>query len=248
MGDEHGGRRHRFSLAEHRRPADQPGYGGRHTCGGGRLSNRVLFVCAANVCRSPFMAATFSEAHVRRGDDIDWTVLSRGISVVREHPMCRLAVSLLDASTQDATSAASHVSTQIAQSDLDEHDLIIAASREERARLARMQPSTRSRTFTLKEAVALGRPPLDAGERGRVLTEAPSTLAGYAEFLDQRRGRIRVPQQTGVRFPWSAHDDPRDVPDVHHDSTRRHTRVLKESRELVRELHSQLSHHLNAGA
>lgn len=210
------------------------------------MSNRVLFVCAANVCRSPFMAATFTEAAVRRGDGIEWDVVSRGISVVREHPMCRLAVSLLDPGTQDASSAASHVSTQIAQAELDEHDLIIAASREERARLARMQPSTRRRTFTLKEAVALGAPPLDAGERSRGLAEASPTLAGYAEFLDQRRGRIRVPQQTGLRLPWSAHDDPRDVPDVHHDSTRRHTRILKESRELVRDLHSQVSHYLVA--
>jgi protein-tyrosine phosphatase len=214
------------------------------------MSNRVLFVCAANVCRSPFMAATFVEEGSGSVDGTEWAVRSRGISVVRQHPMCRLAASLIDPGTEGAASAASHVSTQIAHADLDEHDLIIAASREERARVARMQPRTRGRTFTLKEAVALGAPPLEEGERRRVLADGrgPATLADYAEILDRRRGRVRMPQQTGPRFPWSAHDDPRDVPDVHHDSTRRHTRVLRESRGLVRDLHDQVSHFLSASA
>lgn len=214
------------------------------------MSNRVLFVCAANVCRSPFMAATFVEEESRSAEDGEWTILSRGISVVREHAMCRLALSLLGSGTAGAASASGHLSTQITQADLDQPGLIIAASREERARVARMQPSTRGRTFTLKEAVALGRPPLDAGERRRFVDDAAgeATLEDYAELLDQRRGRVAVEEARRFRLPWSAHDDPKDVPDVHHDSTRRHTRVLKESRELVRELHAQVSHYLHAGA
>jgi protein-tyrosine-phosphatase len=214
------------------------------------MSNRVLFVCAANVCRSPFMAATFVEEESRDADDGQWTVLSRGISVVREHAMCRLALSLLEPGGAGATYASGHVSTQIAQEALEDPGLIIAASREERSRIARMQPSTRGRTFTLKEAVILGRPPLDANEQRRFLDEpgGEPTLAAYAELLDQRRGRIPVTQPQRFRFPWSAHDDPKDVPDVHHDSSRRHSHVLKEARELVREFHGQVAHFLHAGA
>lgn len=216
------------------------------------MSNRVLFVCAANVCRSPFMAATFLQEDSRgAGTDggAGLIAVSRGISVVREHQMCRLAASLLDADTPGSASAAAHVSTQIAQADLEEADLVIVASREERGLIARMRPDARGRTFTLKEGVALGEPPLDSAERRRFDADDDlhlETLAAFAAFLDQRRGRIQLAPAPRARFPWSSHDDPRDVPDVHHDSTRRHTRVLKESRELVRALHRQIR--LSVGA
>lgn len=214
------------------------------------MSHRVLFVCAANVCRSPFMATVLDDETSRGSDGARWEIRSRGISVVRSHPMCRVAMSLVDPGSPAAASAAGHQSTQIAHADLEDHDLIITASREERARLARMRPSTRQRTFTLKEAVALGRVVPEQGELRRSAGEADSapSLAGYADLLDQRRGRVVLPQQTGLRLPWSSPDDPRDVPDVHHDSARRHTRVLKESRDLVRELYGQMSRHLSAGA
>lgn len=214
------------------------------------MSHRVLFVCAANVCRSPFMAAVLDDEASRGSDVGDWEIRSRGISVVRSHPMCRVAMSMMESGSEAAASAAGHQSTQIAEADLDDHDLIITASREERARLARMQPSTRQRTFTLKEAVALGRAAPDSAERRQSPVDAGAapSLAGYADLLDQRRGRIALPQQTGFRLPWSSADDPRDVPDVHHDSARRHSRVLKESRDIVRELYGQLSRHLAAGA
>lgn len=204
------------------------------------MTRHLLFVCAANVCRSPLMALTFAEPTAKSTEISDWDVLSRGISVARKHQMCRLAASMITGEAPKAL-AASHVSTQIAESELESHPLIITASREERARLARMLPASRSKTFTLKEAIVLGRPPLDAAERDRVDDLAKSrSLATYAEFLHQRRGRVMMPLGSRVRLPWTQVDDPQDVPDVHHDHSRRHTRTLRETRELVHTLRSQI--------
>jgi protein-tyrosine phosphatase len=205
------------------------------------MSRHLLFVCAANVCRSPLMALTFTEALAHDPDPGEWTVISRGISVVRTHPMCRLAASMIEVGADGAPLAASHVSSQIAESELEHQDLIITASREERARLARMLPSARTRTFTLKEAVALGRPPLDASERERALRAGGgASLSTYADLLHQRRGRVPLPAPPRLRLPWTASDDPLDVPDVHHDHSRRHARTLKETRGVVQSLHGQI--------
>jgi protein-tyrosine phosphatase len=207
------------------------------------MSHQLLFVCAANVCRSPLMAVTFAESVASDHDRTEWSVISRGISVVRKHQMCSLAASLIDGNAYGAAYAASHVSAQVAESELENQNLILTASREERARLARMLPASRTRTFTLKEAVALGRPPLDAVELDRLEADrddGPLTLVDYAEFLHQRRGRIPVTNPSKMRMPWSPQIDPQDIPDVHHENSRKHASTLKELRELVRTLHDQM--------
>lgn len=203
------------------------------------MSHQLLFVCAANVCRSPLMAVTFAESVARDFDRTEWTVLSRGISVVRRNQMCALAASLIDGNSYGAAYAASHVSAQVAESELESQDLIIAASREERARIARMLPSSRTKTFTLREAVALGAPPVEAFELDRD-DDAPSSLADYAEFLHQRRGRVPVTAPARFRMPWTPAPDPQDIPDVHHENSKKHASTLKELRELVRTLHGQM--------
>jgi protein-tyrosine phosphatase len=207
------------------------------------MSHQLLFVCAANVCRSPLMAVTFAESVAQDRDRTEWTVISRGISVVRKHQMCSLAASLIDGNAYGAAYASSHVSAQVAESELESQDLIVTASREERARLARMLPASRTRTFTLKEAVALGRPHLDANELTKVealRADGPLTLADYSEFLHQRRGRVPITAPNRVRMPWSTPVDPQDIPDVHHENSKKHASTLKELREYVRTLHDQM--------
>lgn len=205
------------------------------------MSRHLLFVCAANVCRSPLMAFTFAASTAHDPDSGEWVVSSRGISVVREHQMCRLAASMVAAGADGSRLAASHVSSQISESDLETQDLIITASREERARLARMLPAARTRTFTLKEAVALGKPPLEESELNRARSATGgASLSDYAELLHQRRGRVALPARSRLRLPWTTTEDPQDVPDVHHDHSRRHERTLKEMRGVVRELHAQI--------
>lgn len=205
------------------------------------MSGQLLFVCTANVCRSPLMALTFAELVSQQADQAEWTVSSAGIRVVRPHPMCALAGSLLSADGESPARVSSHVSKQVLDSDVERQDVIIVASREERARLARMLPSSRTRTFTLREAVALGTP-LDVayGSKRDDPGDGGGTLADYAAFLHARRGRVRIPPVARGLLPWVPPADPYDIPDVHHETGKKHATTLRQIRELIRTLHVQV--------
>ena len=107
--------------------------------------------------------------------------------------------------------------------------LVLTASKAERSVIARLDPSARSRTFTLREAAALaavqGDAPLDRAER--------SPLEMFAATLNARRGlgtaMVRS-EPTGFRrwFPAREASDPLDVVDGHNLGTRRHEATMSE--------------------
>lgn len=213
------------------------------------MSHHLLFVCAANVCRSPLMQIAF-ESLAARDESAQWRVVSRGVSVVRAHSMCATAAELTEGEAGHAA-AATHRSTQLTDVDVKSAELIIAASRDERAAIARMVPASRTHTFTLKEAVALGALAFDAQERERVAANTADgrTLSAYAELLHQRRGRVPVTPRGrfgAVRALWASGDDPQDIPDVHHGGARRHRETLQDARSLVATLHEQTVRFLEA--
>ncbi|PZU45680.1 MAG: hypothetical protein DI566_09485 [Microbacterium sp.] len=215
------------------------------------MSHHLLFVCAANVCRSPLMELAFASLVAGAGEDDAWTLSSRGVSVVQAHRMCAIAAGLTEGTAAHA-SVADHVSTQLTDVDVKAGDLVIAASRDERAAIARMVPASRTYTFTLKEAVSLGALAFDPQERERVAANTADglTLSAYAELLHQRRGRVAVAPRgraNAPRLPWASSDDPQDIPDVHHGSVRRHQKTLRSVRDLVGTLHEQTTRFLLAG-
>ena len=206
------------------------------------MANQLLFVCAANVCRSPLMEITFNDSEALGIDHSQWEVMSRGTSVVRENPMCELAASLSGRVARE-----SHVSQQLTESELGAQDLIIVASREERAHLARLLPSIRTRTFTLKEAVQLGAAMMEAREveRSRVI-EGERAAAGYAALLNHRRGRTAAPHRPSIRAPWVQAADPHDIPDVHHGSPKNHANTLVQLRSLVRTVQRRIGEYIDS--
>lgn len=218
------------------------------------MSNRLLFVCAMNVCRSPLMAYTFAEALASDGGGDEWSVSSRGTSVTRRDAMCDTSASLISDSESGAAFAAGHVSAPISAPQLTSQDLILVASRSERAKLATMSPSMRQRTFTLREAVLLGRAPVTAAEIALITRTRASNqkvrLGGYHQLLHLRRGTIAMPApRRGSLFRRDVRQpDPIDLPDVHHEKQARHEGVLKESQADVRALHEQLRSFLDARA
>jgi protein-tyrosine phosphatase len=215
-----------------------------------------MFVCTANVCRSPLMAFTFADAVRSASNDDEWAVRSGGVAVKRPSAMCSVAAGLLwkdsslwkDAAGHDFV--LSHVATAIRADDLDVNQLILTASREERGAIARLRPDLRRRTFTLNEAVALGRNPLAFGEvRGiEARVGERSALAVYAEVLNGRRGGLSVPAPSKLRLPWTTVPHVLDIPDVHHDGSRRHANTLKELQVSVHALHQQIDAFLTRAA
>jgi protein-tyrosine phosphatase len=193
------------------------------------MGNRILFVCHANECRSPVMAGTMIAALEGAGRQDEWRVSSGGTDS-RGGPLCPVAIDVL-ADAMDAALLADYrdhfVSTAIAERTLERADLILTATREERAAIALRAPAARSRTFTLREAIGLM-----AGDG-----ESAVDLAAYADILHERRGLTGAASHR--RFlALRKSNDPNDIPDVHHAALRAHRAGLQEVREASRVLAS----------
>ncbi len=147
---------------------------------------KVLFVCTANICRSPYM-----ELATRRllGDDAQIEVSSAGTDGFHDHPMSE---EMIDGYEADATGFRSRrVSGEL----LADADLVLTAEAAHRAFLLDEHPGALGKVFTLgqfAEAVALGGVSGDA-PTGRALIEAvgrrPSAAAPRHDVADPyRRG------------------------------------------------------------
>lgn len=207
------------------------------------MSGQLLFVCAMNVCRSPLMAATFSHASEDVGQTVARVVISRGVSASPDMPMCEVA----SAHVTDKAWVWAHRSTPVSRADLEESALVIVASRAERAAIARLAPDARARTFTLREALALGAPAV-----GQVRVDATSAdpdlspLARYQQLLHGRRGLIAMPPaETAaarrLRYRRLRDWNPLDIPDVHQERHRVHAWGLSEAQRMVGTFHNQVA-------
>jgi protein-tyrosine phosphatase len=110
---------------------------------------RVLFVCTANICRSPlaqrlFAARLPTEARIETG--------SAGIRALSGQPMDALAAAVLRDLGGDP---AGHAAAQLTPELVDNADLILTATSAHRAEILRAQPGAMRRTFTLREFARL---------------------------------------------------------------------------------------------
>lgn len=199
------------------------------------MRGSILFVCAANVCRSPLMQYAFLDAVA---DADEWEVASAGVSAREGARVCRLALPLVRSEAARSLAEA-HRSARVDEARL-QADLVIVASRAERAALARRSPEARWRVFTLSEAVFLGR---YASTRCPAEPAQPGTVTRYAQLLDEQRGMLVLPRpKKQRRFPglWEQ-PHPLDIADGHHRRRRAHTSTLRRVRVEVAELSSQLA-------
>lgn len=192
----------------------------------------ILFVCAANVCRSPLMQYGFQQA-IAGASDI--TVGSAGVSARDGASMCDLARTFLT-SAEALAVAGDHAARAVDESML-QSDLIVVASRAERGALAQLDPEVRSRVFTLTEAVLLGRSILSSGA-----TAPSSSLEDYAVLLDGQRGMVTIPRPARPRryAPIVASTNPLDLPDGHQRRRGKHRQVLRRIDAEIDELASQV--------
>jgi len=127
-----------------------------------------------------------------------------------------------------AVFAGSHHSHTLSVDDVRRSGLILTATKGERAAVARLDPSARSRTFTLREAAGLAAAgPWDPARDGR------DPLAAFADVVNSRRGLSSPPPKNPSpgfrdRLRRRASSDPLDVLDGHGLSTRQHRQALDE--------------------
>lgn len=195
----------------------------------------ILFVCKANICRSPAMAFAFESSFAAQAAA---DVTSAGTDVRGAAEMCSVSADAISVSPDGASFAQQHRSTPLTAAMIAHQDLTIVASRAERSAAAMLLPSGRGSLFTLREALELGREAFAAEELGRIDgVAAGETLAAYAYLLDARRGTV-LPK---ARPRWfrraESAAEQLDIADFHHERRRAHEagidRVLEASTALA---------------
>lgn len=205
------------------------------------MTDGVLFLCHANVCRSRLMEHEFRAAERATGSE-RWSAVSAGVAAVAGRPVCDEVRAIISpAGDDDAPLAVDRGAVLLDRDLLQSASLVITATRAERADVALLIPAMRSRTFTLREAVVLAQlEPVSAPPgRGR---DGDDLLTAFAESLDQRRGSVRSEDRRS-RLRWfhrRDHSDDLDIPDAHHRRPRDHRRVLQTVQTETTALHEHL--------
>lgn len=195
------------------------------------MSN-IVAVCTANVCRSPFAEVRLGQAMAGAGWLNELTVASAGIQARTDQPVCRVVMMRLkDDAPVMHSDLVSRRSRRLSTAMIDQADLILTATREQRSAVAIASPEARSRTFTLIEAVLLAEH-LAAADRSPHPWPRSSAarLIALVQALNKARGSITIPSAERSVLPWQrgkrAGNDGLDIADGHHGSHRQHNRTL----------------------
>ncbi|MGI9157361.1 MAG: hypothetical protein ACR2FG_12120 [Marmoricola sp.] len=118
------------------------------------MTFRVLFVCAANICRSPTAASIFAgqlPANLTRAV----TTLSAGTSAEPGKPWCKDARKWAKRHGLQSKDMLEHRSRRLTAAKVTRADLILAADTDVKSAILRMDLGSRAQLFTLMEAAAL---------------------------------------------------------------------------------------------
>jgi protein-tyrosine phosphatase len=192
--------------------------------------SRVLIVCTANVCRSPYAAAILESALSSELAPGHIQAVTAGTRAAVGAGICAEVSSLLGREERPVD-AAVHRPSQVDRSTIESADLILAMELSQRSHLARISPAARRRTFTLLEALALATHLGSMSELGTPGASPEDRFRDFVAALNSLRGRVgpavpaRLPLWKGtVRAPL----DPFDIPDGHTSTRRRHRLVLQQ--------------------
>lgn len=126
---------------------------------------RVLFVCTANICRSPYLEL---RARQLLGPDSGIQVSSAGTQGFDSDPVSDTMEAEF---ARHETPTADFRSRMLTGELIDQADLVLTAEAEHRTRLLEDRPAAFRKTFTLGQFVASARA-ADPQLRGRALVEA----------------------------------------------------------------------------
>ena len=196
---------------------------------------KILVVCAANVCRSPL-----AELALRRGlgADSPITVSSAGVRANAGDPICS-AVASVHEDEEWQTWADDHRAQPVTIEQIEQASVVLTASRDIRGELVRMAPRSRDWMFTIKEAAHLGE---------GFSSSAADRVVEYVAHLDRARSRavpLTPPGGVGERvrqlFRARTAVDPTSIADRH--GSRGHLETISEVEASVATILAQLGGH-----
>jgi protein-tyrosine phosphatase len=196
----------------------------------------VLFVCNANVCRSP-TAAAMLRRRLKDGERDDLVVVeSAGTDADEGAAWCPTAMKHVGTETIEEFELTDRTSVLLDPKMLDEATLVLAADAESNAKVLRLQPHVRSRLFTVIEAAELAdfvigrsKHAADLPMLDHTSAKSPGTaddeegLHWLIAEMNAARGQLPMPAPRRGRFgrnhPAAAFGA-RDVPDAHLSGTK----------------------------
>ena len=198
----------------------------------------ILVVCTANLCRSPYAAASLRALieHTELLDGI--SVVSAGTEAMAGHPICELAAQSLVEHQIPARFFATHSSRSLTVGKINRAGLILTAERAHRSSVNRLVPGSQSRTFTILEAGMLAESLSISRDDG--LGSEPPSFADLVERMNTARGseaRLSDPR------PWwklRGSSDLLTIPDGHNISSRAHAATFLRLREPIDAIASYL--------
>lgn len=113
------------------------------------LKKSVLFVCAANQCRSPMAMVLFKDMAAKEGEKLeDWRIESAGIWAVTGYTATNFANLVMSEMGLDLYD---HRSQPVTESLLDEFNLILCMENDQVKFIKRNFPKAKDRIFLLSE-------------------------------------------------------------------------------------------------
>ena len=149
-------------------------------------TRQVLFVCTANVCRSPMAEAIFNALAEERG--LPWRAQSAGVAALVDEditPNARAALDEVGIYTGD------HRARQVGEEMLEEADLVLAMNQRHVATLRRRFGDLAERVYALPE-YALGAPPEEGipDPYGQTMIAFRASVRQLLEYTEGLVGRL----------------------------------------------------------
>ncbi len=152
----------------------------------GNQTKQVLFVCTANVCRSPMAEAIFNALAEERG--LAWRAESAGVAALVDEDITPNARAALD---EVGIYANEHRARQVGEEMLEEADLVLGMGPRHVATLRRRFGGFSERVYTLPE-YALGAPPEEGipDPYGQTMTAFRASVRQLLEYTEGLVGRL----------------------------------------------------------
>ena len=181
------------------------------------MTFQILVVCAANVCRSPMAELILEQTIARAGLGADVMVLAAGVDARSDQTMCRVMAAYARKHGLNPKEALERAPLLLRSKMIENADLVLTADRSVRAATLRMRPDAQGRTFTIRQAVALGESAAADWDPPRLnITES---LRRFTAAMGEQRGMTELPVVSNVRHSrafWKktgVHSY--DIPDAH---------------------------------